>query len=290
MKDDPQVEDVENSKRNSSWLKDVGVFITFVITLIVPVFWLLGRAYVDGYLAALGLGSFQIEFPVNEYADLGWRILSAFFAVLLRYAGTTGIILSLSLGIGHFLFEAISGVRLEAKLPSSLLSKVKVLQSIVQRSPLLGYWILFLIIGWSGQFVLVKFTDVLNVVSKVGSDSGKKQLLVSSQEIEFASSVPLGLESGTHVSLPGNGNTDQFIYHGYRLLMDNNGKYYLFRELDPSTCKPKQVYIVSQNLLLYTSRLTLPSPTLTCPSTSNSPTPTEQTNTTITPLASPTEP
>jgi hypothetical protein len=49
----------------------------------------------------------------------------------------------------------------------------------------------------------------------------------------------------------------RFYMSGYFSAMNipafqiNNGKYYLFRDIDPVTCKPEQVFIISDNSDIY---------------------------------------
>ena len=90
--------------------------------------------------------------------------------------------------------------------------------------------------------LLLAFIDI----NKTGQAIGRDAVLTKSYSIEIYSKeiLPLGqVVSTTSSSL--------FQYSGLRLLTYNNGKYYLFRDVDPVTCKPSLVFIINDSPSTY---------------------------------------
>ena len=86
-------------------------------------------------------------------------------------------------------------------------------------------------------------------INSVGQRVGKETVIKNSYLVDIYSTNSLPLEQGNVVE----GTTPAIThYRNLHLLTFNNGKYYLFRELDTSTCKPREVFVVeeSQNIHL----------------------------------------
>lgn len=96
---------------------------------------------------------------------------------------------------------------------------------------------------------LVLFT--LQFITDFGKVNGRYHVLENSAQVEISSTVPLPLDENNLLKEEASGQ-DYYIYRGMHLLTVNNGNYYLFRELDPKTCKPVKVYVIegSQSLQL----------------------------------------
>ena len=96
-----------------------------------------------------------------------------------------------------------------------------------------------------GFSILIYFSYLLLLslvdINKTGQVEGKEVVLTSSYAVEVFSKdfLPIGVARVVSETTP-----VLKQYSGLRLLMFNNGKYYLFRELDPVTCKPSQVFII----------------------------------------------
>ena len=79
----------------------------------------------------------------------------------------------------------------------------------------------------------------------MGANSGEFLVLERAAKIELVSSLPMTLDNASLVITQAGQNQNQiFIYSGFRLLTVNGGKYYLFKEIDPATCKPLKVYVI----------------------------------------------
>jgi hypothetical protein len=86
--------------------------------------------------------------------------------------------------------------------------------------------------------------DLSKNLNASGQYQGRVTVLTSSYAVEVYSKDYLPL--GSPQVIP---NTTPTLMHyvGLRLLTFNNGKYYLFRDVDPITCRPSQVFIISDN-------------------------------------------
>ena len=85
--------------------------------------------------------------------------------------------------------------------------------------------------------MLLSFIDI----NRTGQVEGKNIVLTSSYAVEVFSRdfLPIGTAKVLSNTAP-----TLMQYSGLRLLTFNNGKYYLFRDLNPVTCKPSQVFII----------------------------------------------
>jgi len=80
-------------------------------------------------------------------------------------------------------------------------------------------------------------------------DAAAQYFLMNSRTVTVYSRemLPLGITPTANTL---NQQPSLFEYKDLFLLTHNNGKYYLFRELDIATCKPKQIFIVADNDLI----------------------------------------
>ena len=97
------------------------------------------------------------------------------------------------------------------------------------------------VMGFTVYFVYLS----LAFVSSLGRTAGRLEVLEYSKQIEIVSDRPqaLGVSINSSPTID-NQNSALFVYQGFRLLTYNDGKYYLFKSIDPITCKPTKVYVV----------------------------------------------
>ena len=114
---------------------------------------------------------------------------------------------------------------------------VKAIVSQVQRLSGIGYVLIFSLIIYFSYLLLLSFIDI----NKIGEIEGKEIVLTSSYAVEVYSRdfLPIGVARNVTNTTP-----TLMQCSGLRLLTFNNGKYYLFRDLDPVTCKPSHVFII----------------------------------------------
>ena len=100
--------------------------------------------------------------------------------------------------------------------------------------------IIIILIAIFIYFLYLSFIDLYTQ----GQDVGSRTLISQSYSVEIYSNdeLPLGPASVLQNKIP-----SIFHYEGLKLLTYNNEKYYLFREVNPETCKPEKVFIVDNS-------------------------------------------
>jgi len=200
-----------------------------VTGLIIAILWVAGRFYATGYFSAMNIPAFQINFSIWEYAELSWLKLIFFF---LKKIYLPLVIIA---GISLVPFLTLILQTLFPKL--KIFDAVKATVSQIQRLSGIGYVLVFSLIIYFSYLLLLSFIDI----NKIGEVEGKEIVLTSSYAVEVYSRdlLPIGAAKNVAKTTP-----TLMQYSGLRLLTFNNGKYYLFRDLDPVTCKPAQVFII----------------------------------------------
>lgn len=265
-------------------LRDMVASITGATGLFLALLWVAGRAYASGYFGAMNIPSYQVTFTPWEYADVGWIpvviycfgiTLSAVFGGLLLELlwGILWLVVQLVWGPVRLALRAISGIiepiytrlvgdRLEnIKLPDWMSRLLHWLHGIFSRVikrqlPRLRYWFqLFVLIIAPLAWVILAIVLTLKFVSLWGEAEGKRTVLQGASQLELISNIPLLLDMAAPPPSASGSAPTPFVYRGYRLLTYNSGKYYFFKDLDPSTCKPKQVYIVDEKQFIQVNEL-----------------------------------
>jgi hypothetical protein len=202
--------------------------------IIVAILWLGGRFYADGYFSAMNIPSYQINFSIWEYAETSWMRLIFYFLEKI-YAP---LVLLATIFLAIFLSTAI----LQHIFPKlKIVDALKNLESEINKLRK-SYRPIF-VFSLSSYFIYLMLLAFLDINAS-GYAVGRSSVLTKSYSIEVYSKSTLPLGAG-HV-VP-NVPSTLIKYHGLHLLTYNNGKYYLFRDIDPITCKPIQVFIVADS-------------------------------------------
>ena len=190
----------------------------------------------------MNIPEYMISFTLQEYGVIAWM-------PILVYPIATMIIGGLIWGIFSFILDLIDSVSkrlvewirkiidkvsMDIKLPKfSLLTKQ--MFSLAGK----GFLVLFIVI-----YILI----TMDLVSKIGTVLGRTTLLNESHPVEIISPILLPLVNSEQIITQTTSLTNQkSSYKDFRLLIFNNGKYFLFKELDPLTCKPLQVFILEKD-------------------------------------------
>jgi hypothetical protein len=202
--------------------------------IIVPILWLAGRFYMAAYLSAMNIPAFQINFSVWEYAQAaGSGILSYFLPKIFLPALLASLVILISLAATLVLQRIFPRLKLVGLLDGITLQA----QNLPRRfkSALAVALTMYFI------YTLLELSTNLTVS---GQERGRATVLTKSYAVEVYSKDYLPLGPPEVMS-----NTTPILMHyrGLRLLTFNNGKYYLFRDVDPITCRPLQVFIISDS-------------------------------------------
>jgi len=202
--------------------------------IVVAVLWLAGRFYAAGYFSAMNIPNFQVNFSVWEYAEVSWLRLLSYFAITLYPIAKVLVVGPLAVVVVVFILQ-----KLFPKL--RLFDAARNLDNGFRRlQPITTYLSAFVVTVILLTLLIHAFFDVY----QVGEMEGKKALFSGRYAVQVYSKdyLPLGSSKMTS-GVP----SSAMQYDGLRLLTFNNGKYYLFREVDPATCKPSQVFVVTDS-------------------------------------------
>jgi hypothetical protein len=202
--------------------------------ILVAVLWVSGRFYAAAYFNAMNIPPFQITYSIWEYAEASWLllilyILSKIYQPVLL---TVTIVLTVILLI-WMLQRIFPKLKIERALQLINAQIQKFWQSI-------QYALILLLGAYLFYILLLTFIDI----KAAGWNDGKNIVLEKSRAVEVFSKDFLPLGQGRVVP-----DTSPAViqYDGLRLLTFNNEKYYLFRDVDPATCKPVQVFVINNS-------------------------------------------
>ncbi len=193
----------------------------------VALLYLAGRSFASGYFAAMNIPDYQVRFSLWEYGVVAWL-------PLLLYPIGIIVISGLFWGIVAALWDRLKQ-KLMLKLP--LLQFPEISREARRWFVIAGFaFIAFLLI------LMIIFT--LQFVTQSGEVSGQTMVLKRAAQVEVISAIPLALDDDNLASIQSSGR-DYYIYKDLHLLTFNDEKYYLFRTIDPATCKPLKVYVIN---------------------------------------------
>lgn len=240
-----------NKKSFLDWLREwIGVIVT-ATGIFSTLFYLAGRSFASGYFSAMNIPSFQVSFSLWEYGEVGWIPMLLYpigmFAIAGLFWGGFYSIRDLTTPLRNWLFNVF------ACLKQSILSFFSKYLKIKLPSIKLPVWsrealISFQLVKYSINilFVLLFVYMTLKFVSFWGESNGIIFVLNRSQQVEILSTNIIPLDNSGIIA-PQKNSDGTYIYQGFHLLTYNDGKYYLFREIDRKTCKPIKVYIIDAN-------------------------------------------
>jgi hypothetical protein len=219
-------------------IRDVVGVISGLGGLIVALLWIAGRYYTAAYFEAMNIPFSQINYSVWEYAGVAgpklfYIVLAKSYFPLLVIASALGIVLLLIFTLQKLLpqlrlLDAIQSLRLSlTQLPRNIRNLIAV--------AIMLYLVYFL------MQATIEFSDS-------GLREGQQTVLGRSYAVEVYSAVgiPLGM-----TETPSRDEDGLYYYPDLWLLTHNNGKSYLFREIDQGTCQPEQVFVVPDTESIY---------------------------------------
>ena len=223
---------IEKNSSANSWgtIKDFVVTLGAASGIIGGVLWMGGRFFAYGYFERMNIPLYFLSFSAGEYTEV--YLTTILLRIILFFTTNLPVFLSiifLSLVTGIVLWLIQKRYK-KLKLRDALVK----IENINNKSLIISLIVLF-------------FTSFF--VAYSSGDAAAQYSLMNSRAITVYSSdmLPLGT---TLTAIETNQQDPLFEYTGLYLLTRNNGKYYLFRELDAATCRPKQIYIVADSDLI----------------------------------------
>lgn len=221
--------------------------ITALTGVFLALLWFFGQNFVAGYFDSLGIESYQVSFSVWEYAGTAWYfpVLVAFLLIMfLELASNAAKLLLLLLKLGG---EALGFLlaRIKVNLPRKRRTQTrrKTKQGQARKRSVSPSWYFFMAI-----FSVLVIVLIASYSAQWGRYTGQSYLQDGARHITFVSRDQLGLPLEPEII-----GKETYIYAGFRLLTYNNGKYFLFYEINPSDCRPREVYIVPETILVEVS-------------------------------------
>lgn len=227
----------ENKTRTIESLREIVSLVSAGAGIFAALLYLAGRNYAAGYFEAMNIPSYQVSFSMWEYGEAAWL-------PLLLYPISMVVVTGLLMGGINRIFDILSPLfrRFGAWLKAKIKVRLPTL-NLPETSLETKFW--FSIAKRAFFFLLLVSVVVftLQFVYGFGQINGRLHIEQFAKSIEIISTNPLPLDENNLLPVPSSGQ-DYFIYEGLHLLTVNNGKYYLFKEIDPVTCKPAKVYVI----------------------------------------------
>jgi hypothetical protein len=199
------------------------------------IFWLTGRSYASGFFSAMNIPDYLLNFTLYEYAEVSWFITISIVLIIFILACIVVIISEL---LRQYIINTI------IPIIRKMLQKRRKTTKKKNKLPELSFYanILVGLIAISQFIIIILISQTL--LYSFGEYNGKIRVMQSTMAVDITTTTPINIEN---LQIATNSNNEKFYsYKGMRLLIYNNGKYFLFQDIDPSTCKPKMVYIINE--------------------------------------------
>ena len=211
-------------------LQDAITILGGITGIIAAILWIAGRAYMASYFDAMNIPAYQINFSHWEYAEAAWSRIALYLL--------SRIVIPIVLTASIALVSLLAILVLQRLLPNlklvGLLHRITAKAKQLPRGSKTALAIVF------SLYLIYMLLDISAEMIRSGQYQGKATVSTKSYAVEIYSKSLLPLGSPQVIA-------GLFRYEGLRLLTFNNGKYYLFRDVDQVTCKPSQVFIISDN-------------------------------------------
>lgn len=230
-------------KRLFDSLKELAVLLATMTSIFVALLYLAGRSFASGYFAAMNIPEYQVSFSLWEYGAVAWLPMITYPILMLGAASLFwGIVYMLRDWLSPTLMHFINWLRRFMKF-------MRLTWSFPSISEQTRRWFALAAISVLGLFFIFVVVNTLRFVEGLGQLNGQNIVLEKAAQVELVFKSPMDLDDNNLLSVQSNGR-DYYIYKGFHLLTVNNGRYYLFSELDPITCKPTKVYVIEAGLTL----------------------------------------
>lgn len=232
-----------SGKRSFESLREVIGLISAGAGIFDALLYLAGRSFASGYFEAMNIPSYQVSFSLWEYGEVAWFPL---FLYPIGMMAVTGFLM----GIISRIFDVLSP--LIKRFANWLKPKIRIklpAWNLPERSRDTIFWFS---LAWHATFILILLGLVIFTLSFVrgfGSYNGQLRVAQLSTSVEIVSPSPLPFDENNLQPISANGQSF-YIYKNLHLLTVNDGKYFLFRDIDPKTKKPVKVYVIEENQAL----------------------------------------
>jgi hypothetical protein len=194
----------------------------------------------------LGIPSDYVSQPLQQYMLLGWLLALAWIAITAFFLLPLGLIAIPIVGIVQDIgrsrfFNTLKRVTADAfSIPQTDLSRIR---SYFFTTPLLA------MLG--ATFLLLSSSFAFDIARGVFGNPSPITDVESLKSIEIMSSHILFPHDAIQPPpLIAAGEQPVYQYQGFHLIVHANGRYILFRNLDPGTCRPTDVFIIHDDQII----------------------------------------
>lgn len=209
---------------------------TFVLWL-----WLAARTYAAGYLSAMNIPAFYLSWAIWELGEVDWLLVTGY---------ALGTVLVIGLGLNFILARLTPGfAKFVLGLQARVGSREPDGRHIVNRAAT-GTLTVAYLASAAGMALLTVWASSAWVYGW-GQVAGRRAVLERASQVQIVSRIPqaIGTPALTPETAASNASTS-FVYADLRLLTHMGSRYFLFKDIDPVTCRPDEVYVVNdQNFL-----------------------------------------
>lgn len=210
--------------------------------IFIAVFWITGRFYALGYFESLNIPLYLVTFSIWEYAEVSWYIWIGIIFGTTIAACVMLIILNYIFHIAHPIIAKIL----------SILDKIFNKSDgkyIYNYSPLFKFALKIIRYCFLGLSCLCLIISILVLTYHVGKLSGRNYVAEANIQVEFISKHYLDISSPSIMSSSIT-IEPSYLYKGFKLLTYNEGRYFLFKDIDSVSLKPCAVYMVENTNVL----------------------------------------
>lgn len=303
-----------NNETKVNWLqktKEIIGILTSISLILVAALWVIGRQYYGGFFTVLNISSNFLNYSIWEYGEQGWVylafiVVAAPFYLFVAFSVTGFIVFAMIsqtkskiimgafilLGLVLLIFaennvfnfisalsiflSCILGFNYDAKNKKQDNSMKTVADYYIKSISLLLLLLSPILVILPLYFALLQAreTGIEQGYNRVGKEEVLQMHIVTSKVIPNLTPVS--------ISPSGNGDKgNEYTYTGLNLLLRHNEYYFLFDTIDPSTCKPKNVYFIKEEFVQSAHSSPIPALAPNC----QPPTPTPLTSATPTALS-----
>lgn len=199
--------------------------------------YLAGRSYASGYFGAMNIPEYMVNFSLQEYGSVVWFPLFIYPTLVMIVSGLLwGTIYIIRDWISPWFQHLIEKIiRIIKKISPKI------------RLPRIGRQARWMFAVFEGGIflgiIIVFILFTLTFVQEIGAQNGKNLVLEGAAQTELMSLTPLTLDKTSIVVTQTVVQDSQYYdYKGFRLLTLNGSMYYFFTDIDPVSCKPREVY------------------------------------------------
>jgi hypothetical protein len=281
-----------NDVADRPWLRNIKDVVAIgggITAVVVALLWAIGRQYVKGYYATVNIPSFQDNLTLWDYGEKGWSFLligilvsSALVYAIYSLRGiapkigksTFAFVLGYAIALVLFFTALIIMLTIQTGFEKDSTEIARVLIALAAYSmAVLVAATLFLTTARNHQAIelsaaifltIAVFVAMLVIAYDRGANSGRNYTPQQARKVRVILTAPLLVGAPATIGTSTEGN-ELVNYEDFYLMMYNDGRYFLFREIGPN-CRPTQVYVVKEADVRSISFFDLDSPRLECTS------------------------